>query len=182
MANTGSSSSNLLRARRVLKELRQLHDDPPSSVYVLRPNASSSDEDNVENIFQIEAQIAAPPGTPWEGGVFDVNVSIPERYPFEPPNVVFKTQIYHPNIDSRGRICLSTLNMPSANGTWKPSSNIRTVLVSILCLIGEPNGDDGLMKDIVRNFSPQQSTCDELRGQMCGKQRSTGSSSPLLTT
>lgn len=39
--------------------------------------------------------------------------------------MTFRTAIYHPNIDSGGRICLDTLNMPP-KGAWKPSINIGT--------------------------------------------------------
>ena len=34
------------------------------------------------------------------------------RYPFEPPCFKFVTPIYHPNIDTAGRICLDLLKMP----------------------------------------------------------------------
>lgn len=66
-------------------------------------------------LFTLE--IIGSEGTPYHGGVFDLTVTIPDRYPFEPPKVVFKTPIYHPNIDNAGRICLDTLKMPPQ--VWK---------------------------------------------------------------
>uniref|UniRef100_A0A674J8K7 UBC core domain-containing protein n=1 Tax=Terrapene triunguis TaxID=2587831 RepID=A0A674J8K7_9SAUR len=56
----------------------------------------------------------------------------------------FLTPIYHPNIDSAGRICL--------DGAWRPSLNISTLLTSIQLLMSEPNPDDPLMADIVRTL------------------------------
>jgi ubiquitin-conjugating enzyme (huntingtin interacting protein 2) len=54
--------------------------------------------------------INGPEGTPYEGGVFDVDILIPKQYPFEPPKMQFITRIWHPNISSQtGAICLVSL-------------------------------------------------------------------------
>ncbi|XP_027468001.2 ubiquitin-conjugating enzyme E2 T isoform X3 [Zalophus californianus] len=96
-------------------------------------------------------EILGAADTPYEKGVFTLEVSIPERYPFEPPQIRFLTPIYHPNIDSAGRICLDVLKLPP-KGAWRPSLNIATVLTSIQLLMSEPNPDDPLMADISSEF------------------------------
>lgn len=73
------------------------------------------------------------------------------RYPFEPPRVTFVTPIYHPNIDSSGRICLDILKMPPT-GAWKPLITIEGVLVAICNLMSCPNPNDPLVPDIVCTF------------------------------
>ena len=60
------------------------------------------------------------------------------------------TPIYHPNIDSVGRIYLDILNLPP-KGAWKPSLNIATVLQS-LAVMAETESDDGLMVDITHQY------------------------------
>ena len=52
--------------------------------------------------------------------------------------VLFITKIYHPNIDTSGRICLDLLKMPP-QGSWKPNLNISLILKSIGLLLAEPN-------------------------------------------
>ena len=52
----------------------------------------------------IYAQIHGPEDSPYENGIFELTLRLPENYPFEPPEVKFLTSIYHPNIDNEGRV------------------------------------------------------------------------------
>jgi ubiquitin-conjugating enzyme E2 T len=113
--------------------------DPPPGVAAFTPNQS--------DITKIQAQITGPEGSPFEGGIFLLTVNITGRYPFEPPRCRFLTPLYHPNIDSGGRICLDTLKTPPA-GSWSPAVSLPSLLLSIRSLMAEPNPDDGLVPDI----------------------------------
>lgn len=96
-----------------------------------------------DNLFEWEAVILGPVETPYEGGVFKLSISIPSNYPFKPPIVIFKTKIYHPNINSSGSICLDILKTQ-----WSPALTISKILLSICSLLSDPNPNDPLVPDI----------------------------------
>lgn len=105
------------------------------------PNLSAGPVDN--NLFEWRAMILGPIATPYEGGIFNLNISIPSNYPFKPPIVIFKTKIYHPNINSSGSICLDILK-----SQWSPALTISKILLSICSLLSDPNPNDPLVPDI----------------------------------
>ena len=39
-----------------------------------------------------------PKETPYEGGTFELVISVPEQYPLTPPSVRYRTKIFHPNV------------------------------------------------------------------------------------
>ncbi len=83
--------------------------------------------------------IEGPSDSPYERGVFQLELFLPVDYPMAPPKVRFLTKIYHPNVDKLGRICLDILK-----DKWSPALQIRTVLLSIQALMSAPNPDDPL--------------------------------------
>ncbi|XP_052210538.1 uncharacterized protein LOC127813555 [Diospyros lotus] len=157
---------------RMHKELKLLLTDPP-------PGASfpllSADSDlcSAVSFSAIDAQIEGPEGTVYAKGIFKIKIRIPERYPFQPPIVTFATPIYHPNIDTGGRICLDILNLPP-KGAWQPSLNISTVLTSIGLLLSEPNPEDGLMCEASREYKYNRQAFDQKARSMTEKYARSG--------
>ena len=123
-----------MAAQRISKELKNLIADPPS-------NCSAGPVG--DDIFHWQATLMGPEDSPYEGGVFFLDINFPADYPYKAPRVTFSTKIYHPNINSRGGICLDILK-----DQWSPALTISKVLLSICSLLTDPNPDDPLVPSI----------------------------------
>lgn len=80
-----------------------------------------------DNVCEVLADIDGPVGTPYEGGLFRVKLSMGPDFPNAPPTGQFLTKAFHPNISEAGDICVNVLKRD-----WKPDLGIRHVL-----LVGE---------------------------------------------
>jgi ubiquitin-conjugating enzyme E2 D/E len=119
-----------MASQRINKELENLTKDPP---------ANCSAGPIGDDIFHWQATLMGPSDSPYEGGVFFMDINFPEDYPYKAPRVSFSTKIYHPNINSSGGICLDILK-----DQWSPALTISKVLISICSLLDDPNPDDPL--------------------------------------
>jgi len=112
---------------------------------------------SVENdMYHLIATISGPIGTPYEGGKFKLDVLYPKEYPFKAPKITFVTKIYHCNINSGGAICLDILK-----DQWSPALTLKSVLLSISSLLGEPNPSDPFVAQIAGEYLNNRKKHDE---------------------
>ncbi|KAL0729101.1 hypothetical protein Bca4012_025194 [Brassica carinata] len=124
---------------RIYKELMNLLRDPPVSC--------SAGPVGDDNIYHWQATIMGPTDSPFAGGLFLLSIQFPPDYPFKPPEISLLTKVYHPNIDSNGRICVDILSE-----RWCPALTLSTVLLSICSLLTDPNPDDPLVPEIAHMY------------------------------
>ncbi|KAL4429603.1 hypothetical protein ABPG77_008652 [Micractinium sp. CCAP 211/92] len=128
--------------RRIIKETQRLLTEPVPGI-----SAAPSDD----NLRYFNVIILGPDSSPYQGGVFKLELFLPEDYPMAAPKVRFLTKIYHPNVDKLGRICLDILK-----DKWSPALQIRTVLLSIQALMSAPNPDDPLDENVARHWKTNE--------------------------
>ncbi|KAL2234478.1 ubiquitin-conjugating enzyme E2 27-like [Sesamum indicum] len=116
---------------RVQKELQECNRDFEVSGIRVVPNGEA-------NLAHLLGTIPGPLGTPYEGGTFKIDITLPDGYPFEPPKMRFATKVWHPNISSQsGAICLDILK-----DQWSPALTLKTALLSVQALLSAPEPDD----------------------------------------
>lgn len=124
--------------------------------------------DAARSILFWKAKLTGAAGTPYAGQVYELQLEFPEDYPMRPPTVQFVTQIFHPNgsmllllfffplfnlvcsVGGEGRHlpghfagqvvvcvqwCVSFQTLCVSDG----GSTVRSVLLSVLSLLGDPN-------------------------------------------
>ena len=134
MAKTATSAAT----KALQQELKSIQKEPLEGFTINLVN---------DNLFEWEVAIFGPPNTLYQGGYFKSHIKFPSDYPYSPPTVRFATKMWHPNIYENGDVCISILHPPVDDPTntelpsekWNPAQNVRTVMMSIISLLNEPN-------------------------------------------
>jgi ubiquitin-conjugating enzyme E2 S len=112
---------------------------PPNYLFP-EPDSNGAGSLAADDLTQLLILITGAEGTPYSQGLWRLHLKIPQDYPKNPPKATFKTRIYHPNVEeSTGAVCLETLKRD-----WDPKLTLKDILVTISCLLIQPNPDSAL--------------------------------------
>ncbi|MCJ1386212.1 Ubiquitin-conjugating enzyme E2 D2 [Xylographa soralifera] len=120
------------------------------------------------DIFNCLGTIYGPQGTPYDGGIFYLWIKFPTDYPFNPPKIRFLTNIFHPNINADGHICLDVLREK-----WSPVLTISRMLLSISSFLDDPNPNQSLVPKASKQYQKDKAAYDN-NIRMCVKRCTTG--------
>lgn len=95
----------------------------------------------------IKLTVNGPKDTPYENGKYDFMIYYQDSYPVDPPKILLHTKIYHPNIDTKGEICLNILK-----DAWSPTIQLTKLAQSLQGLLESPNVDDPLNNAAAQHF------------------------------
>jgi ubiquitin-protein ligase len=128
------------------------------------PNYLYSIEPSEESFLTWNFIMIGPSDTLYEGGLFHGVMNFTEKYPIEPPKVIFKNMI-HPNVYKSGEVCISILHYgvdvygyEKDYERWSPSHGIDSIMMSIISMLSEPNIESPANTDIsiLCKNSPEQ--------------------------
>jgi ubiquitin-conjugating enzyme E2 D len=125
---------------RLNKELQDLTSNPPENCRVSLLG---------DDITRWQVHVQGPAGTPYEGGQFLLSITLPQQYPFKPPDAKFETRIYHPNVmKDSGEICKDMYQTG-----WGPVKNIRWIIELIISFLINPVPEQAVEADIASQMA-----------------------------
>ncbi|KAF8516440.1 ubiquitin-conjugating enzyme/RWD-like protein [Hysterangium stoloniferum] len=136
------------RLRRVNKEIADCKNDRTSNITITLIDDSP---------FHLKGTFPGPEGTPYEGGIYDVDIAIPDSYPFQPVKMKFITKVYHPNISSAsGAICLDILK-----DAWSPVLTLKSTLISLQSLLCSPEPSDPQDAEVAKHYTTSRASFED---------------------
>jgi ubiquitin-protein ligase len=111
---------------RLLKEAKML------ATQTIPGTSVTHDRDNLHKWI---GTVQGPAGSFYEGGIFRVEIVLPENYPFGEPIIKMVTRIYHPGVDEKGDVCLKAL---LGGKDWASTLGIADTIKGFSGLLANP--------------------------------------------
>ena len=114
--------------KRIVKEYQSITRDLDNNNYFVEADPS--------NMYSWEITLIGPEGSPFEGGVFSIQLDFPTNYPFKPFKMNFRTQIFHP------QIIYNTMHLDflcSGCGKWSPALTVHKTMLILITLLKDPD-------------------------------------------
>lgn len=112
----------------------RLHDEYRHLLRHPHPGGSASPRDPDGHPFVWDATVLGPENTPWEGGLFPLEMRFSARHPYEPPFARFTCAMTHPNITSDGVPALDCIQT-----RWTSTTRIGAVLDELQAMLKTPS-------------------------------------------
>ena len=101
--------------------------------------------------------LEGPPDTSYENGYFLFKMLLPENCPFSPPQFIFITKIFHPNISENGFVSVDILQ-----DHWSPAiCRFGSIIYCIQSLLNEPNPYDFLNESAAKLYKEDKQKYDK---------------------
>ncbi|CAH9050885.1 unnamed protein product [Cuscuta europaea] len=146
-----STTSVSASGKRIQKEMTELSWEP-------LPDCAAGPKG--DNLYHWVATLFGPPGTPYDGGIYFLDITFPSEYPFKSPTVVFKTRIYHCNVDPAGLV-----NLVILRDGWSPALTISKVLLALRSMFTTPDTYNAVVPGIAQLYLVNRAQHDKLAAE-----------------
>ena len=119
-----------MEERKRIREEKKSASNSPTAMARIQSEIEKIEREPIENctagpvnpndLFVWNATIMGPTDSPYQGGLFLLQIEFTPQYPFSPPKVSFTTKIWHPNINGKGSVGIDILNRQ-----WSPAITVR---------------------------------------------------------
>ncbi|OMJ71862.1 hypothetical protein SteCoe_29806 [Stentor coeruleus] len=139
--------------RRMMNEYNSYQKNRPDYIKVKPLN---------ENLTEFYVILKVFAGTLFENGYFELKYDVGFDYPWRPPNVVFITPLYHPNISNDGIVHIDILK-----DQWSPALSLLPVLITLHSLLQYPYLSSPCNPEFQFHWQQNEDNCKRKAIEMC---------------
>jgi ubiquitin-conjugating enzyme E2 D/E len=130
-----------------------------------------------DDIYHWIMTLQGPEQSPFANGQFIIDVQFPTQYPMKPPDVHFRTPVYHPNVSMKdgGAVCADVVARD-----WSPVLRSTTIAERLYEMLSRPHIDAPLDEEIAELYTMNQSKYLDTASQWTKKHANASANSSIL--